>query len=137
GSLPIPTFIADFALERIMARFSATASGSAAKDIVKSVKLSDAQMRLVYEWREDLVNRAREGLVSRKDQERFRAYSDRLFDFVENTGRRRNSIALSQLLPPMFALAKQRSSEGDAAKENRAAIITLAFFVFARDLSAI
>ena len=31
----------------------------------------------------------------------------------------------------------QRSLEGDAAKENRVAIITLAFFVFGRDLSAI
>ena len=136
GSLPVPSFIADFALERIMASFNATEQGRIAKDMVKSVTLSDSQVRVVYEWREDLVNRARATLVSREDQERFRAYSDRLFEVVDNAGRRQ-SIALSQLLPPMFMLAKQRSVEGDAAKENRAAIITLAFFAFGRDLSAI
>lgn len=136
GSLPVPAFIADFALERMMARFSATEQGRIAKDMIKRVTISDSQVRVVYEWRKDLVNRALAALISREDQERFRAYSDRLFTAVEGAGRR-HSIALSHLLPPMFQLAKVRSGAGDAASENRAAIITLAFFAFGRDLSSI
>ena len=37
----------------------------------------------------------------------------------------------------MFALAKERSAAGDAARENRAAIVTLAFYSNGRGLSAI
>ncbi len=136
GSLPVPAFLADFGLEQIMKRFNATEQGNIAREMVKSVTLSQSQVKLVYEWRDDLVNRARASLISKDDQARFRAYSDRLFETLERSGRSQ-SVALSKLLPPMFALAKQRSAGGDAARENRAAIITLAFFAFGRDLSAI
>jgi len=136
GSLPVPAFVAEFALEKAVARFGATEKGRIAQDMVKSVALLDSQVRVVYEWREDLVDRARAALVPREDQERFRAYSERLFKVVTNSGRQQ-SITVAELLPPMFLLAKQRSAKGDAAKENRAAIITLAFFAFGRDLSAI
>jgi hypothetical protein len=136
GSLPVPAFVADFALEQAIARFGATERGRIAKDMVKTVRLSDSQLRVVYEWRADLVTRARAALISPEDQTRFRAYSDRLVEVIDKA-RGRQSIELSQLMPPMFLLAKQRSAQGDGAQENRAAIITLAFFAFGRDLSAI
>src|SRR5581483_1133094 len=96
----------------------------------------DSSVRIVYAWREDLATRARAALIPREDHPRFRAYSERLADIV-GTGTTRNSIPLSEVLPPMFALAKQRSVAGNAADENAAALITLALFSVGRDLSAI
>jgi uncharacterized protein YfiM (DUF2279 family) len=122
-------------MARFVERFSATERGSVAKDMIRNVTLLDSQMRVVYEWREDLVTRARATLVSSEDQERFRAYSERLRAAVDKAGGQ--SVAVAELLPPMFALARQRSANGDGARENRAALITLAFFAFGRDLSTI
>src|SRR5262249_38285596 len=51
GSLPVPGFIADYALERALAHLNATSEGRLARDVVKSVRLSEAQVSIVYEWR--------------------------------------------------------------------------------------
>jgi hypothetical protein len=136
GSLPVPTFLAEYALEHLAERYGATEQGHIAKDMIKHVAISDAQIRVVYDWRQDLVKRALSTLTSADDQERFRAYSARLFQVVEGSGRR-TSISLSQLMPPMFKLAQQRSADGNAAKENRAVIITLVFFANDRRLSTL
>jgi hypothetical protein len=136
GSLPVPPFIAEYVLQHIVERYGAVEQGRIAKDMIKHVAISDAELRVVYEWRQDLVKRALSTLTSAEDQERFRAYSARLFQVVEGSGRR-TSMSLSQLMPPMFKLAQQRSADGNAAKENRAAIITLVFFANDRRLSTL
>ncbi|HEX2831338.1 MAG TPA: hypothetical protein VHP37_33735 [Burkholderiales bacterium] len=136
GAVRVPSFLADYALERILERYGAGEQGRVAKDMVKHVAFTDSQVKVVYEWRQDLVKRALSTLTSQDDQERFRAYSARLFQTVEGA-RRRNSMSLAELMTPLFRLAQQRSAEGNAAKENRAAIITLAFFATDRSLSTL
>lgn len=136
GSVRVPSFLADYALERVIARYGAAEQGRVAKDMVKHVAFTDSQVKVVYEWRQDLVKRALSTLTSQDDQERFRAYSARLFQTVEGA-RRRSSMSLAELMTPLFRLAQQRSAEGNAARENRAAIITLAFFANDRSLSTL
>ena len=46
-------------------------------------------------------------------------------------------VPLSRILSALFTLARERSGSGDAAQENRAAIVTLAFYVNGRGLGAI
>ena len=136
GSVRVPSFLADYAVERILERYGATEQGRVAKDMVKQVSFTDSQVKVVYEWRQDLVKRALSTLTSAEDQERLRAYSARLFQTVEGSGRR-TAISLAQLMTPLFKLAQQRSAEGDPAKENRAALITLTFFANDRSLSTL
>jgi hypothetical protein len=136
GAVRVPSFLADYALERVLERYGASEQGRVAKDMVKHVAFTDTQVKVVYEWRQDLVKRALSTLTSADDQERFRAYSARLFQTVEGS-RRRSSMSLADLMTPLFRLAQQRSAEGNAAKENRAAIITLAFFATDRSLSTL
>lgn len=137
GGVRVPPFLAQHAVEHVLERYGATEQGRVAKDMIKHVAISDSGVRVVYEWRQDLVQRALSTLTSAEDQERLRAYWARIFQIVEGTGRRKTSISLSQLLSPMLKLAQQRSVEGDAAKENRAAIIALAFFANERPLSTL
>ncbi len=119
-----------------MAHFNSTDEGKLATDVVKRVTLLDAQVRIFYEWRDDTPERLRAALVPRADQDRMKAYSDRLVEITAKAGSVQ-SISLTQLMSPMFALAKQRTATGDATKENRAAIVTLAFYSIGRGLSAI
>jgi hypothetical protein len=136
GSLPVPGFLANVAIRRMAAHLGATAEGRLANDVVKSVRISQAQVHVVYEWRDDIPDRVRAAVLPPADRDRLKVYSDRLVEVVDRAGPSR-SVSLSQLLPPMFALAKQRSAAGEAARENRAAIVTLAFFSNGRGLSAI
>jgi hypothetical protein len=136
GSLPVPGFVADRVLDRLAAHLNTTAEGRLAYDVVKSVKVSEARVQIVYEWRADIPDRVRAVLLPQADEDRIRAYSDRLVEVVAKTVASR-SVSLSELLPPMFALAGERATGDDAAKENRAAIVALAFYANGRGLSAV
>lgn len=136
GRLPVPGYVADLVLATVLAQLNATADGRLAPDVVKSIKISAEGVRVVYEWRDDIPERVSAVLLPPADQDRLRAYSDRLAEVVATLGVRR-SVSLSRLLPPLFAVAHERSTRGDAVKENRAAIVTLAFYSNGRGLSAI
>lgn len=136
GNLPVPDFLSRLALRSLISHFDATDQSSIATDMVKRVAFTEDRVAVVYEWRDDIPDRVRASLVPQADQERIKAYSERLVEFFENSGPAQ-SLSLAQLLQPMFALAQQRSAGGDAVKENRAAIITLAFYANGRGLSAL
>jgi hypothetical protein len=136
GRLPVPAFLADFALARLAARLNETGEGKLAHDVVKSVKLLPGQVQVVYEWRADIPDRVRAAVLSPADVERFRAYSERLADVIDGAGSGA-SVSMVGIMPPLFALAKERSADGDRARENRAAIVTLAFYANGRGLAAI
>ena len=136
GALHVPGFLADFALARLISRLTSTTEGELVNDVVRSVNLAANQLRVVYKWREDIIDRTRAILIGPEDLERFKAYSERLADaVVEAKGAR--SVSLARIFPPIFELARKRSAAGDAAKENRAAIMTLALYSDGRSLAAI
>ncbi len=136
GTLAVPGFIADLALARFAAQLSQTEGGQLANDVVKRVSLSPGQLQVVYEWRDDIPDRVSAAALLPADQDRFKAYSDRLAEVVDGRATKR-SVDLAELLPPIFALARSRAAGGDATKENRAAIVTLAFYCNGRGLAAI
>jgi hypothetical protein len=136
GSLPVPGFIANLALARLLKQLDQTTEGRLANDVVKSVGFAPEQMHVVYAWRDDIADRVRAAMLPPVDQERLKAYSDRLAEFVDSSAKR-GSLSLSQLLPPMFALARTRAVDGDAALENRAALVTLALYANGLGLSTI
>ena len=136
GRLPVPAWLADIALERAIARFETSAEGRLAADTVKSVRFMPAQLQVVYAWRDDTGARLRQVLVPPADAQRLRAYSDRIAAVVGATPAAQG-VSLARLLGPSFQLARERSAQGDAAQENRAALIALAFYANGRGLAAL
>jgi hypothetical protein len=136
GRLNVPGAVGNSSLANFMTSLNTAGEARWTSDVLKSVKLSETQVRVVYDWRWDLPDLARATALVQADQDRLKAYSERLAEAVDQAGPAR-SISLAQLFTPMFALAQQRSAGGDAQKENRAAIVTLAFYSNWRGLSAI
>ena len=163
GRLPVPGWLADWALTHALQRLNSTEPGRLANDMVRSVSFAPTGLRVAYAWRDDLVARLRSAVLPPDDVERLRVYNGRLAEAVArlpaSTG-----VSLARLLPPLFELARQRSQGtagppqgsltpsggglgaarpwglsdgGDAARENRAAIITLAFYANGRGLVAL
>jgi len=141
GNLPVPGWAA-LALRRyLVARVNASTEGRLAHDIIKSVAISPGQIGLHYEWLGDTYQRLLGVMVPQAEQQQLKAYSDRLADLSEQfatAGLQGRSVALAQLFPPMFELARQRTAAGfEAASENRAALLTLALHASGRGLRAL
>lgn len=141
GNLPVPGWAARALRRALVARVNASSEGRLAHDIIKRVVISPGQIGLHYEWRGDTYQRLLGVLVPEAEQKRLMAYSDRLVDLSEQlatAGPQGRSIALAQLFPPMFELARQRTAaDADAASENRAALLTLALYASGRGLRAL
>lgn len=137
GRLPLPAglgqWLARWAVERagLLAELQLTA------DVVRSVRFAPRQMQLVYAWRDDSAQRVIEALVPAAEQQRLRAQAERLAELTQAAAPAWE-VPLVRLLGPMFALAQQRSAAGgDAAAENRAAIVVLALYANGRGLHAV
>lgn len=90
---------------------------------------------VVYRWRADIPGRVADRLVPAPQLARLRAYHDALDALVRAQP---GSQDLSALLVPLLGLARERSGPGhdagDAAAENRAALLVLATHVTGRPL---
>lgn len=136
GSLPLPRVLAAPLMRAALARAFPGADLGLLDDVAQRVSFFTDQVNVVYVLKEDTAARLLTSLTPAQDRERLRAYSDRL---VTLTGINPTqwTVTLPQLIGPMFELARQRSASGqDAAKENRAAILTLTAFATGRDLGA-
>ncbi|MDP3083334.1 MAG: hypothetical protein Q8N44_06540 [Rubrivivax sp.] len=137
GRLPLPAWLAEFALTRLVARAGLVADAELARDVVQHVSLAQGVATLTYAWQVDTSQRVLAVLVPAPEQERLRAYTERLSTLAAGLDPAQ-PVSLAQLLTPLFELAHQRSSAGaDAADENRAAIVVLAFHVTGRRLASV
>jgi uncharacterized protein YfiM (DUF2279 family) len=130
GRLPIPPAAANWALARLT---PGNGGADVARDLVNKISFVTGGVRIEYETRPDLPDRLRAALISDEERERLRVHHLRLSEVLAGIPAQGDS--LTALLAPMMALAKQR--EGDAAAENRAALITLAAYVGGRRLTTL
>lgn len=90
---------------------------------------------LVYRWRADLPQRLAGWIVPPAQLERLRVHHDALIAAVRAQP---GPPEMTALLPPLFALAQRRSAAGgDAAAENRAALLALAAYASGRPLGTL
>jgi hypothetical protein len=93
-------------------------------------------MALSYVLRSDSIQRILAALVPPAEQQRLRAYSDRLVRLAALPATE-DGRSLARWIGPMFELARQRSlGGGDAAAENRAAIVALTLYANGRSLGS-
>lgn len=131
GRLPLPAWLGNLARERLLRRLAGAEQGRLAAELIRHVALRPGQLELLYEWRADSYERMLGSLLlPAAEQARLRVYSDAL---VALLAPRAGPVPLAELLPPLFALAQQRSAAGeDAAAENRAALLLLALHASGR-----
>lgn len=125
GALPLPAWAGTWLLQRLAAQLDQGLEARLTRDLVRRVEFRPGEVRVAYTWRGDLGARLGAALLPPGDVPRLKAYAERLAalgpELPPGEG-----VSLARLLPPMFALARQRSAAGeDAKRENRAAVLAL------------
>jgi alkylhydroperoxidase family enzyme len=133
GRLPVPIWLARQALRMVAAHRGLQLDALLPLDYVEHMTMAHGQATLSYRPGRGTAERLRAALVSPADQQRLRAYQERLAALSQQV--RGPEVSLASLLQPMFALAAARSAgSGDAVAENRAALLTLGLFANQRPL---
>ncbi|MGL6111190.1 MAG: hypothetical protein ACRC2B_13935, partial [Rubrivivax sp.] len=133
GRLPLPSVLAMPLLRAFAARQGVQADALLAVEWIERVTLANGRIQVSYRIDPDTVARLRAALVAPVDQQRLRAYTERLATLTQGVQSHDSSVAA--LLPAMFTLAAERTAAGgDAVAENRAALLTLTFFANDRPL---
>ncbi len=126
GNLPVPAVLANWALQRAKVRLQDEVEAQLASELVTQISFGPQQMRLAYRWQADSLDRALATLWPAAEQQRMLAYQTRLVA-VAGGYPQDAAVSLAELLPPLFALARERTAQGNpAAAENRAAVLTAA-----------
>lgn len=136
GRLPVPSALALPLLNAVVARAGLQPDLLDAADAIERVTLAPGRVVVSYRLGPQTLQQLRAGLVAPAEQQRLRAYVERL---AEASARLDGStVSLAELLPPLLALAAERSDDGaDAAAEHRAALLVLALHATHRPLRKI
>ncbi|MBM3777993.1 MAG: hypothetical protein FJW23_07090 [Acidimicrobiia bacterium] len=135
GSVPVPRWIANYALERAVQRFGFGDQQQAAEDALSSLSFAEGLVRVEYEWSGDLPDRLRQVAVSDEEIERLREYHERVVRSAEELDPRQASFA--RLVEDVMRHAQERSAGGPADAENRAAIVAVTLYTLGRGPSAL
>jgi hypothetical protein len=137
GAVPLPAWLALPLLHRAAETAGLSAEVAMAADVVRRVNFRPRQMALSYVLRSDSAERIVAAVVPPAEQQRLRAYSDRLVALAAALPAA-SDTSLAQWMGPMFERARQRSQAGgDAAAENRAAIVALTLYANGRNLDSL
>ena len=136
GRLPVPGWLAEAALPRLLALLELGAQGELAQQLVQQVSFTSQQLVLAYAWPDELQKRLADAVLPPAEQARLQVYVDRLSALSHELGG--GTVSMARLLPPLFALAQQRSPDRETARrENRAALVALSLLVSGQGLSAL
>jgi hypothetical protein len=136
GRLPLPAWLGLPLLRQAAGHAGLGEEWAMADDVLRRVNFLPQQLALSYVLREDSAQRIVAALVPPAEQQRLRAYSDRLVTLAAGPAPA-SGHSLARWIGPMFELARQRSvAGGDAAAENRAAIMALTLYANGRSLDS-
>lgn len=125
GRLSVPLPLAEWVIDRVAARYGVGGFQTLATVAVQQVRLSPQRIEIAYAWGPDAPARVLAALLPALEHERLRVHAAELAR-VASALPPREPLSLSQVLPPMFELARRRSTNGrDAALENRAVLLVL------------
>lgn len=132
GRLPVPAWLAHRLIAEGPRLIGAEVEWNSLAKIIQRIAITERGVALSYEWQRDTLRKLRAAVVPPEDQQRIAAYQELLVNLTQkHTGPR---ASLIDLLVPLFQLARDRSPQGDAIGENRAAILVLAFYVNGKNI---
>lgn len=131
GKVPLPGFVARYAGEQLLAWLRSRPEAEAGLEALRGIRFAPTGLTVLYDWSDDLPDRVRAGAMPSGQRERLRAYQERLAALPGATA------SLTELLPPLMALAAQRSATGDPVAENQAVIVVLTMHVIGKPLALI
>jgi len=136
GRLEIPQWLAAKGIQFALNHAYKRTGPPTASDVIRQVAIQRDHISVTYQWDSTITDVVRTALVSPEDQGRLKAYHQRLTQITRTLGTR-TSVPLLKLMQPLFALARDRSKNGNAIAENRAVILVLADYVNGRGLRRI
>lgn len=104
GNLPVPPFVADLLVDYITERLASDARGRIINGALRNLDFDVDQVSVRFDG--DVTTRIRQSLLSPEERARLRVYHERLTDALAGEP---ETITLATLLPPMFALARDRA----------------------------
>lgn len=135
GALVLPEALAEPALALALRWWDRPRDGRPPlHHMLQGTRWQAEQALLVYRWRADLPQRVAGWVLPPAQVERLRAYHGALVAWLAT---QRGTLEATTLLPPLFELARERSVGGDAAAENRAALLVLAAYATGRSPGAL
>lgn len=122
GSVPVPAFIAQRTLEGIVERVLGLPDYKSVESVIRKLEIRPGQVAVQYLWQPEKLHAIGAQLAG-VDTAVTAAYHAELLAL------QRKGIglhgSLTGVLPPLFALAQQRSAQGNAVSENRALLLVL------------
>lgn len=125
GKLWVPGMLADRLIKKGAMTMEPFADWQNVQNMIRHVRFERRRMTVTYQWQNNLPAKLTGVFLSPHDQNRVEAYQRRLSELTR-TGV--GGLNLTELMGPLFRLAKDRSRHGDAIAENRAVILVLTFY---------
>lgn len=136
GGLPLPAWALEALAQRALERSGFAPEWQLAMEVVRRVRFEAGHALVVYAWQPDSARRVMASLLTPDELARLKPYQDRLAAITAGTGGWQ--LPMVQVLVPLFELAAQRSAAGgDAAAENRAALVVLTLFANGRHVGSV
>ena len=151
GQITVPAWLVRESLPPLLAALKLRPQLDLVRRLVSQVHFRPGRLGVAYAWPDDLQRTLSSGLLPAAEQARVAVYSDLLRQVAADLGAppaaaaaagassarpaaqsasAPRELSMAQLLPPVFALARQRSADSAAAVlENRAALTALALLV--------
>jgi hypothetical protein len=136
GRLNLPSPIVGWLASRLLRLSPMERYGRLSETLLQEVRIRDGLLVMSLNWNRDLLAKAQGMILDLADKERLLVYHDKLVDIVAHTDAKR-FVRLSQLMQPLFELARSRTASGnDPVAENRALIVVLGAYVNNKSLAA-
>ncbi len=126
GRLSLPDALTDVLVHQFVRWMERSPEYRSGFDALRLVKMSPDGLSIFYRWEEGLHHEVRASVIGDQERERLLRYQSLLAASSKLHG---PVVSLARLLPPLVRLAMERSINGDALAENRAAILVATFHV--------
>ncbi len=123
GQVPVPNFLTSLLVHFALKQTYDTSRYQFAEEVVQNLDLKPGLAAITYVWQPDLIERARDSLLSGTVRESLVIYYNYLAALHKKGVARNGSVAGA--LKPLFAEAERRSQVSDPAEENRALLLVL------------
>lgn len=136
GKFVLPDFITDIFMPQLIRWLRQTPRYRLGLDALKKVSISHSELKIVYHWKGGFTKEMRASLISEQEREELFIYHSLLTE-ISHRRSGATTVSLAEVLLPLFRLASERSEEGNALAENRAAILVVTFYTLGKSLKSI